>query len=86
MSHGDKVTKIPEGFELIAESDNCPIATIQNTKLNIYGVQFHPEVVHTPEGKKILMNFALNICKCIDDWEMSKFIESSINHIKVKCK
>ena len=82
MSHGDKVTKIPEGFELIAESDNCPIAAIQNTKLNIYGVQFHPEVVHTPEGKKILMNFALNICKCVEDWEMSKFVESSIKSIK----
>ena len=52
MSHGDKVSSLPDGFDLIAESDNCPIAAIQNTKLKIYGVQFHPEVVHTPEGKR----------------------------------
>ena len=82
MSHGDKVSSLPDGFDLIAESDNCPIAAIQNTKLKIYGVQFHPEVVHTPEGKEILMNFAQNICECDNDWKMSKFIDSSILSIR----
>jgi GMP synthase (glutamine-hydrolysing) len=82
MSHGDKVETMPEGFEVVAESDNCPLATIQNLDRNIFGVQFHPEVVHTPQGKEMLWNFAFSICKCSGDWEMSKFVESTIKQVR----
>jgi GMP synthase (glutamine-hydrolysing) len=82
MSHGDKVEAMPEGFEVVAESDNCPLAAMQNLERNIYGVQFHPEVVHTPQGKEMLWNFAFKVCKCSGDWEMSKFIESTVKQIQ----
>ncbi|MDF7806129.1 glutamine-hydrolyzing GMP synthase [Pontiellaceae bacterium B12219] len=82
MSHGDKVETMPEGFEVVAESDNCPLAAIQNLDRNIFGVQFHPEVVHTPQGKEMLWNFAFTVCKCSGDWEMSKFIENTVKQIQ----
>ncbi len=82
MSHGDKVEAMPAGFEAVAESDNCPFATMQNLERNIFGVQFHPEVVHTPQGKEMLWNFAFSICKCSGDWEMSRFIESTVQQIQ----
>jgi GMP synthase (glutamine-hydrolysing) len=82
MSHGDKVEAMPAGFEAVAESDNCPFATMQNLERRIFGVQFHPEVVHTPQGKEMLWNFAFKICKCSGDWEMSKFIESTVKQIR----
>ena len=82
MSHGDKVESLPENFKIIAESDNCPIAVISHEDKQIYGVQFHPEVVHTPDGSKILKNFAVKICNCEPDWKMSKFIDSTISHIR----
>ncbi len=84
MSHGDKVEALPDGFEVVAESDNCPFATMQNLDRNIFGVQFHPEVVHTPQGKEMLWNFAFKICGCSGDWEMSKFVEVTVNHIREK--
>ncbi len=84
MSHGDKVEEMPEGFESVAESDNCPFAVMQNLDKNIFGVQFHPEVVHTPQGKEMLWNFAFNICSCAGDWEMSKFIEANVAAIREK--
>lgn len=82
MSHGDKVEELPDGFEAVAESANCPYAAIQNTQKQIYGLQFHPEVVHTTQGADILRNFALNICKCDADWEMAAFVENTVKHIK----
>ena len=82
MSHGDKVETMPEGFEVVAQSDNCPLAAIQNLDRNIFGVQFHPEVVHTPQGKEMLWNFAFKVCGCSGDWEMSKFIESTVKTIQ----
>jgi GMP synthase (glutamine-hydrolysing) len=84
MSHGDKVEKMPEGFEAVAESDNCPFAAMQNLDKKQFGVQFHPEVVHTPQGKDMLWNFAFRICKCAGDWEMSKFIEANVAAIREK--
>ncbi|MFA5688316.1 MAG: glutamine-hydrolyzing GMP synthase [Kiritimatiellales bacterium] len=84
MSHGDKVETLPDGFETVAKSDSCPLAAMQDPAKKIYGVQFHPEVVHTPQGAKMLSNFALKICGCAGDWEMSKFIEESVNAIREK--
>ena len=81
MSHGDKVDIIPDGFETIAKSDNCVNATIQNLEKMIFGVQFHPEVIHTPDGKQMLKNFAYEICECNGEWEMSKFIEQTVSYV-----
>lgn len=84
MSHGDKVEALPAGFEVVAESENCPFAAMQNLQRNLFGVQFHPEVVHTPQGKEMLWNFAFKICGCGGDWEMSKFIEQNVAAIREK--
>lgn len=82
MSHGDSVSKIPEGFELIAKSKTCPVAAIRNTEKKIYGVQFHPEVNHSEFGKKILENFVINICNCKKNWNSTHFINESIENIR----
>ena len=84
MSHGDKVETMPDGFEAVAESDNCPFAAIQNLEKSLFGVQFHPEVVHTPQGAAMLGNFAFNICGCAGDWKMSQFIEENVAAIRAK--
>lgn len=82
MSHGDKVDAIPEGFVGIAKSDNCAYAAMLNEEKKIYGVQFHPEVVHTPQGADMLRNFALSVCGCKGDWEMATFIEETVNAVR----
>ena len=84
MSHGDYLTEVPAGFKIIAKSDHSPIGAAANENEKIYGVQFHPEVAHTDEGKKIIHNFLFNICKCKGDWTAHNFIESSIAAIKEK--
>ncbi|MGA7160697.1 MAG: glutamine-hydrolyzing GMP synthase [Bacteroidota bacterium] len=84
MSHGDSLTKLPPGFEPIAHSDNAPISAIRNKEAKIYGVQFHPEVVHTREGKKILSNFLFEICRCAGDWNAGSFVERSVDEIRIK--
>ena len=84
MSHGDKVTVIPEGFVPIASTENCPYAAVMNPELNFWGVQFHPEVVHTYQGEKILGNFLFSICKCSSNWNMKSFIETQIEEIRKK--
>jgi len=82
MSHGDSITALPDGFEVIAITDNSPYAAIINTERQWIGLQFHPEVVHTPEGKKMLGHFLFAICQCQPDWNMDSFITSEINNIK----
>ena len=84
MSHGDYLTEFPDGFNVIAKSDHSPIGAAANENEKIYGVQFHPEVAHTDEGKKIINNFLFNICKCKGDWTSHNFIENSIAGIKEK--
>jgi len=82
MSHTDRVVKIPPGFEAIAHTRNCPYAVIRNKSGKFYGVQFHPEVAHTPQGKDIIQNFLFRICGCSGNWTMSSFINHSVNSIK----
>ena len=82
MSHSDAVKKLPKDFESIASSDNCESAVIENKKKKIYGVQFHPEVVHTFKGEVILKNFVEIICKCKKKWNMKNFKEQIIKSIQ----
>lgn len=84
MSHGDALTKPPDGFQVIAHSDNSPICAIRSADKSIYGVQFHPEVHHTEEGKKILENFTKKICGCKGDWTAASFINDAIDNIRSK--
>ena len=84
MSHGDALTEPPENFEIIAHSDNAPICAVRSKDKMVFGVQFHPEVHHTDEGKKILENFVRNICGCKDTWDAGSFIDSAIDNIKEK--
>jgi len=82
MSHGDRVLKMPAGFEKIAHTSNSPIAAIRHKEKKLYGVQFHPEVVHTPQGLKIMDNFLKKICGCSADWTISSFIENTVRDIR----
>jgi len=84
MSHGDYLTGIPEGFQINATSDHSPVCIISNEEKNIYGVQFHPEVMHTQEGIKIISNFLFEICKCKGDWDAHSIVETNIREIKEK--
>ena len=83
MSHGDRINKLPDGFERIAHTDNSPFAIIRNQKKKIWALQFHPEVVHTQKGRDILNNF-LDICSAKREWSMDNFMKQSINEIKHK--
>jgi GMP synthase (glutamine-hydrolysing) len=82
MSHGDKVTRLPRGFRIIGSTDNSLIAAMEDRERKFYGVQFHPEVVHTPKGKKILRNFAVNIARAKPGWDMRHFVKNSIKEIR----
>jgi len=82
MSHEDKVTMLPEGFVSLAHTRNSKYASFANKKLKIFGVQFHPEVVHTPQGKEILKNFLFKICHCSGLWTMKSFIKESVKQIR----
>src|SRR5207237_7355518 len=81
-SHGDKVTALPAGFHASARTENSPFAAIENPERNLFAVQFHPEVAHTPRGKEILQNFAYHICRCAMDWTMGSFIEEACERIR----
>jgi GMP synthase (glutamine-hydrolysing) len=84
MSHGIEVTKLPPGFELIASSENCPIAGFANQDKNYYGLQFHPEVTHTKQGVNILDRFITNICHCKKKWTTENIIEDLLEKIKAQ--
>ena len=82
MSHGDKVSAMPAGFELMASTTSCPIAGMYNADKNFFGVQFHPEVTHTLQGKRILEHFVLSICNCDALWTPAKIIEDQIEKVR----
>ncbi|WP_035276733.1 glutamine-hydrolyzing GMP synthase [Desulforegula conservatrix] len=82
MSHGDSSTGLPSGFEITASTDNTEIAVIECNKRRLYGVQFHPEVEHSQEGRKVLSNFLFNICDCKRSWTMKSFVEEEIAEIR----
>ena len=82
MSHGDTISKLPSGFQIIAATEDIPIAAYCNSEQTIFGLQFHPEVVHTFEGTKILNNFLSDICLCKKEWTAAHFISTSIAEIK----
>ncbi|MET0093281.1 MAG: glutamine-hydrolyzing GMP synthase, partial [Sedimenticola sp.] len=82
MSHGDRVIELPEGFHIIAETDNAPLAGMADEERGFYGIQFHPEVTHTRQGGRILEHFLFSICDCEPLWNPSSIIEDSIEHVK----
>ena len=81
-SHGDRITKLPRGFRAIGKTDNSPYAVVEQPKKRFYGLQFHPEVVHTPRGKEILSNFVFQICGAKMDWTMGSFIDQTCAEIR----
>ncbi len=84
MSHFDYVAKAPEGFEVTATTDNCPVAAMKNDARKLYAVQFHAEVEHTPFGRQLIKNFLFDVCGCKGDWNMGDFAQNMIKSIKEK--
>lgn len=84
MSHTDYIEKAPEGFKVTANTPVCPVAAMENEEKNLYAVQFHPEVMHTVEGTKMISNFVYNVCNCSGDWKMDSFVEKTIKEIREK--
>jgi GMP synthase (glutamine-hydrolysing) len=82
MSHGDRIDRMPEGFEALAGSRNSPVAAMADKSRRHFGVQFHPEVAHTPEGPRILKNFLFRICGCEPSWTMSSFVRRTIKKLR----
>ena len=81
-SHGDRVTALPDGFRVVGKSEGAPYALIANSERKFYGVQFHPEVVHTPHGRELLKNFTHGVCGCDGDWTMSAFKDEIIQKVR----
>lgn len=84
MSHTDYIAKSPENFKVVAHTSDCPVAAMENAERKLYAVQFHPEVMHTVEGMKMLSNFVYNVCGCTGDWKMASFVETTIKQIREK--
>lgn len=84
MSHNDYISKEAPGFSISAWTDDCPVAAVENPDKKLYAVQFHPEVLHTQEGTKMLSNFVYEVCGCAGDWKMDSFVEESIKAIREK--
>ena len=82
MSHGDKVTQFADGFRIVATTDGAPFALIADDERRYYGTQFHPEVVHTPDGGKMIANFVRHVCGCAGDWTMAEFKAAKIKEIR----
>jgi len=82
MSHGDQVVDLPKGFRKLAGTDSCPTAAMGDEARGIYGLQFHPEVVHTPRGTEMLRRFLFDVCGCAGDWEMAQFIKESVAAVR----
>jgi GMP synthase (glutamine-hydrolysing) len=82
MSHGDHVARVPAGFDVVAETANAPVCAIQNVRRNLYGVQFHPEVNHTPRGEQFIDTFVRNVCGCTGLWTPGQIIEDSVERIR----
>jgi GMP synthase (glutamine-hydrolysing) len=83
-SHGDQVSKLGDDFVKLATTETCPYAAVRHREKNFFGVQFHPEVAHTPQGPAILKNFLYNICRCSGDWKMSDFVDKTTEEIRRK--
>lgn len=84
MSHFDYISKIAPGFEITAHTANCPVAAFEKVEKKLYGLQYHPEVLHSVEGAKMLCNFVYNVCGCSGDWRMNSFVENQILNIRAK--
>lgn len=88
MSHSDSIKELPQGFDILADTQSIPVAAfkkqVTKEECPIYGIQFHPEVYHTTEGKTILENFLTNICKCHQDWTPAAFVEETVEQLKTK--
>lgn len=84
MSHFDYISKVAPGFKITATTPDCPVAACEDAKRELYAIQFHPEVLHTQEGTKMLSNFVLNVCGCHGDWRMDSFVEEAIKEIREK--
>ena len=85
MSHNDRIANLPEGFSITSSTEHCPIAAMENVERKLYAVQFHPEVVHTVEGKIIFDNF-INACGCTRDWQMKSFAQTKIDELRSTIK
>ena len=84
MSHGVYIAEVPAGFRITAHTESCPVAGMECAEKNFYAVQFHPEVVHTKEGTKMLSNFVYNVCGCSGDWKMDSFVDTTIKALREK--
>ena len=84
MSHFDYISKMAPGFVSIAHSKDCPVAACEDLSRNLFGIQFHPEVLHTPEGTKMIYNFVRGVCGCDGSWKMDAFVESTVKELREK--
>ena len=82
MSHNDYIEQAAPGFKITAHTVNCPVAAAENAEKGLYAIQFHPEVLHTAEGKKMLHNFVYNVCGCTGDWKMDSFVENNVKALR----